>query len=155
MNILTPTVYGDSVFTSAYGGRTRLFEIAAVDGKFEVDTAWENRAQGYMTSPVVVGHHAYVFLRSNRFTCIDLDSGETAWISPPTGDNYWSLVAQGDRILALSDGGELYLLRANPERFEVLDRLTVAESETWAHLAVDGEQVFVRELGGLAAHSWR
>ena len=87
-------------------------------------------------------------------TYIDLTTGEVAWISKSIGDTYWSLVAQGQRILALTDYGELYLIAANPERFEVIDRLEVAESETWAHLAVDGGQLFVREQDGLATFSW-
>ena len=29
------------------------------------------------------------------------------------------------------------------------------DSETWAHLAVAGDQIFVRELNVLTAHQWR
>lgn len=155
MNILTPLPYGDGVFTSSYGGRSMFFAIAREGEALTAEPKWDNRVQGYMTSPVVVGHHAYLYLRSNRFTCIDLDTGETAWISPPLGDTYWSLLAQGDRILALTDAGELMLIAADPGAFEVLDRLQIAENETWAHLAVDGGQIFVRELDGLAAHAWQ
>ena len=117
--------------------------------------AWSyNRAQGYMTSPVIIDDHAYLYLRSKRFACVDLKSGEVAWISEPMGDTYWSLVAQGDRMLALTDGGELFLIRANPEKLDIIDSLEVSEGQTWAHLAIDDGQLFIRELDGLAAYSW-
>ena len=38
----------------------------------------------------------------------------------------------------LSDAGVLRLIRANPEAYEVIDELAIAESPTWAHLAIAG-----------------
>jgi len=108
-----------------------------------------------MSSPVVLDGYAYVFLKSNRFSCIDLASGETLWTSPPTGDDYWSLVLQGDRILALADTGMLRLISANPTEYMVLSERRVTESESWAHVAPAGDQVFVRTQDGLLAFNWR
>lgn len=67
---------------------------------------------------------------------------------------YWSFVAHGDRILGLNQRGSLYLLRANPGKFEQLDKRKVSESETWAHLAVAGDQIFIRELNALSSFRW-
>ncbi len=76
------------------------------------------------------------------------------WTSSSIADENWSMVASGGRLLALSEAGELYLIAANTEEYEVLDVIEVAESETWAHLAVDGDQVLIRELDGLTAYTW-
>ena len=88
-----------------------------------------------------------------KLAFLDLATGKRAWTSKPFG-KYCSLVAQGERILALDQTGELLLIRANAEEFELLDRRKVSEQETWAHLAVCGDEVFVRELNGLAAFRW-
>ena len=106
-----------------------------------------------MSSPVVIDGHLYLHLRNRRFTCIDLKSGQEKWITKPFGE-YWSLIARGDRILALDEKGELLLIRANPEAFELLDRRQVTSESSWAHLANDGEQLFVRDLLGLTAYRW-
>lgn len=155
MNILTPVPYGDGVFTSAYGGRGHFFELAQSEDGFEVEEKWTNRAQAYMSSPVVLDGHAYLYLRSKRFGCVNLESGEVTWISAPIGDEYWSLVAQGDQILALSNEGEIRLIAADPKEYRVVDRFELPENNTWAHLAVDGRQVFVRDLKGLSAYVWQ
>ena len=63
------------------------------------------------------------------------------------------MVWRQNRILALDSDGVLYLLAANPDRFELLDELAVADAETWGHLAVSGDEFFVRELEAIAA--WR
>jgi len=153
MNILTPVVYGDTVFTSAYGGKSILFKIERDGDDFEAKEAWTNKLQGYMSTPVVIGDRLYMHLRNQRFACLDLAAGEEDWISTPFG-KYWSLVANGDRILALDQRGELLLIRARPDEVELIDRLVISEDPTWAHLAVCGNEVFVRELRALAAYEW-
>lgn len=177
MNILTPLVHGEGVFTTAYGGRAHLYTIAAAPAAsaeapalpFTVAEAWSARAQGYMTSPVTIGGAAYLFLRSNRFTCVDLATGEDRYISPPTGDEYWSLVAQGEQILALSDTGRLRLIAANPAEYQVRGEVALVEGPSWAHLAVtsplaaeedepapsEGADLFVRAQTSLHAFRWR
>ena len=154
MNILTPIVFGDGVFTSAYGGKTHLFRVEQKDGKWSVSQAWTDKVQGYMSTPVVVDGHAYQHAKNERIRCIDLKTGAEKWMTGESHGKYWSFVAQGDRILGLNQRGSLYLLRANNEKFEQLDKRKVSEGETWAHLAVAGDQIFIRELNALTVWRW-
>ena len=64
-------------------------------------------------------------------------------------------MAQGDRILGLDERGLLYLIAANKERFEIMDERKLPNAETWAHIAVAGDQVFIRDLGALTAYRWK
>jgi len=153
MNILTPIVFGgDGVFTSSYQNKSWLYRVKP--GDMSVSEAWSNAAQGYMSTPVVVDGHAYLHLGNKRFTCINLKTGERTWTSNRTFGGYCSMVAQGNRILALDQRGILLLLAANPKQFELLDSQEVSKSETWAHLAVVGDELFIRDLKGLAAFRW-
>jgi outer membrane protein assembly factor BamB len=154
MNILTPTVQGDRIFTSAYGGGSCLLAIKSDGDGFKVETEWKTSLQGYMSTPVVIDGHAYVHLRNQRFTCLDLATGKQKWTTEPYGQ-YWSLVAQKDRILALDQRGDLLLIRANPEKFDLLGSRKISDQETWGHLAVCGDQVFVRELQRISVYRWR
>lgn len=151
MNILTPTVVRNAVFTSAYGGKSLLYRLDAGAG---VEQAWTNKVTGYMSSPLVIADHIYVHLRNKRFHCIDVASGESRWTTQPHGD-YWSMVANGDRILALDSDGTLLLIHANPQQFELLDKRQVSESPTWAHLAVCGNELFIRSLDAITAYRWQ
>ena len=153
MNILTPAVFGDSIFTSSYGGKAWLFQVGRDGDAFTLDEVWNENKQAYMSTPVFIDNHAYLHLKNQRFTCIDLRTGETKWTTKPYG-KYWSLVANGDRILALDQRGDLLLIRATPEKFDLLDERKISNDSTWAHLAVCGPEVFVRELNAMAAYRW-
>lgn len=155
MNILTPTFAGkDRLFTAAYGGKTLGIDIRSENGGFRAVPAWEFKAQGYMTSPIIHEGHAYLQLRSQRALCIELATGAEKWTTSESFGKYWSMVAQADRILALDERGELILFKATPEKFDVLSRRKVAESDAWAHLAVDGSELYIRELKALSVWDW-
>jgi len=162
MNILTPTVFQGQIFTSAHTGRSQLWRIndaangAAAEGESpaELEQVWSNKAQAYMSSPVVVGDYLYMHLRNRRMTCLNLQTGEEAWRSKPMG-KYQSLVVLGKNILALDSSGELILFRATPSEFDIIDRRKISDAETWGYLAVSDGQLFVRELNALAVYTWK
>ena len=155
MNILTPVAHRDTLFTSAYGGRTTGFTVQRSGSGWSVREAWRHKAQGYMSTPVVIEGVAYTHLKSQRVMAIEVETGRELWTSDQSFGKYWSLVANGDRLLALDQRGILFLLRANREKLDLLDQRKLTDAETWAHLAVAGDQLFVRELGALTAWEWK
>ena len=149
MNILTPTIVGNRVFTSSYGGGSYFFEISFTpDNGFQVNQLWRNKVQGYMSSPVVIDGHIYLHLRNQRFVCINLASGKETWISQPFG-KYWSMITNGTQILALDERGELLLIEASPKELQIVARQKISNQPTWAHLAVADNHLVVRDLGAV------
>ena len=153
MNIVTPAMAENSVFTSSYGGKSLQFAVSAEGDSFGIREEWSNKAQGYMSSPVVIDGHVYLHLRNQRFACIDLATGETKWTTTPFG-KYWSMIVNDDQILALDQEGELLLIRATPKQFDLIDTRKISDEETWGHLAISGKQLFVRELNAITAFTW-
>ena len=108
-----------------------------------------------MCSPLLFEGHTYLHLRSQRFACYDLEKGKEAWVSDKRFGKYMSLVRQGDKILALDQNGMLYLIRANPEKLDIVDSRKISKQETWAHLAVGAGQLAVRELKAISLYDWK
>jgi len=152
MNILTPTVYNNSVFTSSYGGGSFLFATTKDESGWNLKESWTSKAQAYMSSPIVIKGDLYLHLRNQRFTCLNLETGKERWTTTPFG-KYWSMVTDGEKILALDQNGELLLIRANPDKFDLIDRRKVAD-DAWAHIAVSGNEVFIRDLNHLTVYRW-
>ena len=154
MNILTPTILDNQIFTSSYGGKSLMLDIQKTGDKQSVQLAWENKQEGYMSGPIMIDGFCYIHLKKQRITCLDMKNGETKWISSESFGKYMSMVSNGKEILALDESGILYLIKPSPEKFIILEKRTISESPTWAHLALSGNQLFVRELEALACYSW-
>ena len=152
---ITPVVLGETgVFISMVAGRSMRFDFAPSAEKVAGKRTWDVAAKAYMSTPVVVGDQLYAHLENQRVVCLDVKTGRTRWTTDQLFGEYWSMVTRGDRILALDQKGELFLFRATPDKFDLLDRRKVGEADTWAHLAVCGDEVFVRDLKGLTVYRW-
>ena len=154
MNILTPSLFGNSVFTSCYGGKSLLFNLDNKDTGFEISQKWENKQEAYMSSPIVIGDYCYLHLRKQRMTCLDMRTGETKWISSESFGKYMSLVSNGEEIIALDEDGTLYRIDANPEKLVIVEEREISKSPTWSYPAFSGRQMFIRELESIACYSW-
>jgi outer membrane protein assembly factor BamB len=155
MNILTPTIFKDGVFTSTYGGNTRMVKLEKQNDSLTPTDAWGFKYEAYMSSPIVIDGHAYLHGKDRKFICVDLATGKETWRSEKGYGEYWSMVAQGDKMLALDQTGKLMLIQANPKELEILAEKEVSPNETWAHLAVVGDELYIRDLYGLTAWRWK
>jgi len=155
MNILTPTVIKDKVFTSTYGGGTFWYGVATQGNKQNVSSLWQHKVEGYMSSPVVVDGLVYMHGRDKRFHCIDPAQKKVLWSTGEVFGDYWSMVVNGKHILALDSRGYLLLIEASPEGFSTAGKIEVSGRPTWAHLVVCGDEVYIRDLKGLTAYNWK
>ena len=162
MNILTPLPYENGVYTSTYRYGSFFYTIKKGNESWIADEKWKNgsKSSAYMASPVLFEGYAYLLIQNGNFACYNLKTGKECWRSEKRFGSgrhgmYMSLVRQGDRILGLDQGGNLHLIKANPKEFQLIDSRKVSEQPTWAHLAISGDQVAVRELNGIALYDWK
>lgn len=156
MNILTPTFTKNGILTATYGGKTHLFQPSkSEENQWSVKESWQQKFQGYMSSPVLVEDNAYIHGRSGRLVCINTTSGDIKWTSDKSFGKYCSVITDGENLLVLSAKGELFLIPATPEEFKITDTFKVAEDETWAHVGIADDQLFIRSLESLKIYTWK
>ncbi len=153
--ILAPIAYHGGIFTSTRASRTGYYPLQLDDGEFRLSDGWKNKLVAYMSSPVVIGDFAFLHLKNGRFACVDLRNGNTNWISDRPFGTYCSMVWHEDRILALTNEGQLLLIASRPDEFVLVDSRLITAAETWGFIAVAGQQIFIRERDALVAYQWQ
>lgn len=145
--IITPVVWKDLVIVAGEGRATTAVRVKETGGKVTTETAWKSDdLKAYLTTPVVFADHLLGFdTRTNRLACVSLDTGEAAWTSPRVPGKYHSLVLAGDVVLCLNSEGELFVFKATPKECIEVVKWKVADKGTWAHLAVAGNRLFVKD----------
>ena len=153
--ILAPIVFRGGIFTSTRASRTGHYPLTYRNEQFTITDGWKNKLIIHMSSPIVVGSLAYAHLKNGRFACVDLRNGKINWISNRPFGKYCSMVRCKDRILALTNDGELLLIRTDPDRFVLIDSRDISTVETWGHLAIAGGHIYIRERNAIAAYRWQ
>lgn len=154
MNILTPTVVKDQLFTATYGGRSQMWQVNRSDsGQWTVEEKWNQKTQGYMSSPIVVDDQIYLHAKNERLIALDVNDGSIRWTSKPMG-KYWSMLHDGERILALGNTGDLRLIDHDTAELKITDQSKVGE-DSWAYLAISGNKIIVRDLKALKVFTFQ
>jgi outer membrane protein assembly factor BamB len=159
--ILAPIPFRGGIFTSTRASRTGYYllklkegPLTPKEGHFTISVDWKNKSAIYMSSPVIIDGHVYAHLKNSHLVCIDLQNGEQKWISKRRYGKYCSMICCNDHILVLTNEGELVLIRARPDRCELVDSRMISMTETWGHLALAGNQIFIREKNAIVAYRW-
>ena len=153
---VTPILDGDTVWVSSHSqGQYKT----QVNGRKKIESAWRlEDVKTQLSTPVLVKGHLYglgtTYRNTADFVCIDYATGKVKWNQERSFGDYASIIAIGDKLIALNSNGELTLLRANPEKYEELGRMQVC-GKTWSFPAyVDGvlyvrdeRQILAMELG--------
>jgi outer membrane protein assembly factor BamB len=127
-------------------------ELLALE-KSKPRSLWKNKNLSTFTgSPVLVGGHLFGVNAAGykkgkqELRCIELAKGEVKWALPEFGQD--SLIAAGDRLLVLKERGELLVIRATPERGEILARAQVLGGKCWTQPALSGGLLYCRNAKG-------
>lgn len=102
-----------------------------------------------LTNVVLHGGHLYG-LDDGMLECVELATGVKRWKDGRYG--HGQILLANDRLLLCSEEGEVLLIAADPERANaVLGRFQALEGKCWAHLALAGRVLLVRNASECAA----
>lgn len=109
---------------------------------------WENR-NIRKTYNVPVYYDGHVYGVSNRFlTCLDADTGESAWRSREPGDGF-TIIVDG-HLVVMTKMGTLHIAPASPEGFHEQASVKVFEDLAWSPPSFADGSFYVRGLGEMA-----
>jgi len=151
-NSVTPLVVNGLVISAGLESPTIAWRVARGPGGWKAEEAWRNeRVSMYMSSPVAAGQAIVGLSHRNRgqFVALDAATGATLWTTRGRQGDNASVVRAGDVLLLSTTNSELIVARALPTRLEELRRYPVAGSAMWAHPAIAGRAIVVKDVDRL------
>ncbi|MBS1788890.1 MAG: PQQ-like beta-propeller repeat protein [Acidobacteria bacterium] len=150
-NIVTPIRYKDLLIFSGINKGVFAVRVGWKD-KWVTETVWHNKEVGmYMNSPVLSGNLLFGMSHKNKgqFFCLDAATGKTLWTGDPRqGENAAMLIA-GDTIFSLTNDADLLITSAAAKGATVIKKYKVANSPTWAHPAIVGNRMLIKDENSL------
>ena len=140
-----PYVEDDTVVISTYFGMgARKIKLTKTGDEWEDKLVWESKGiKPYYNDMVVAGGHAYGF-DNNIFCCVDLATGERKWKGGRYGCGQVLLLEKQQKLLVLSEQGDVVLLEVNPDKSVELAKFPAIHGKTWNHPVVAYGKLFVR-----------
>jgi len=151
-NCVTPLIVGDLVIYSGLETPTIALRIGRKGSAFTADQVWRNEGVSlYMSSPAATDQALFGLSHRNRgqFFALDLATGNTLWTTRGREGDNASIVRAGPLLLLFTTNAEMIVARATPARWEEVKRYSIADSAVWAHPAVLGNQILVKDVDQL------
>jgi outer membrane protein assembly factor BamB len=157
-NAFTPIVFQDLVINAGIDQPLAAIRLKLDRGQWIAETAWANpQTPMFTSSPVLIGGTIYGLTTRSRgqFVAIDAGSGRTLWNTQGREGEHASMLASPSWLLASRTDGTLVVARANPQKYEEVRRYQIAESAVWAHPAVAGNSIVIKDADTVICWSFR
>jgi len=148
-NAFTPIVFQDLVINAGLDQPLTALRPKLDGGKWIAEAVWTNpQTPMFMSSPVLVGGTIYGLTMRGRgqFVAVDATSGKTLWNTQGREGENASMLGSPSWLLASTTDGSLVVARANPQKYEEVRRYQIAQSALWAHPAITGSSIIVKDV---------
>lgn len=143
----SPITEGNRVYCSAgYGVGAGLFRVT---NKPEADKVWlkPNKLMNHWSTPLVRNGHIYGIFEFKKYgkaplQCVEMETGKIKWSERGFGPGNCILV--GNKLVVLSDAGELVVADAKPDSYNEISRTKVLEGKCWSTPAYSNGRVYIR-----------
>ncbi|QDU79745.1 outer membrane biogenesis protein BamB [Polystyrenella longa] len=152
--VTQPQVVGEDKIVLAGGMQdgTRLIQFHVENEKLTAKEVWHSLdLKSDYNDFVVSGDYLYGF-DGSIFTCVDLSTGKRKWKRGRYGKGQVLLLTEINRLLVISEKGEVVLLEVNPEKHVETGTFEAIEGKTWNHPVVVGDRLYVRNAQEAACY---
>ncbi len=136
------TTVTDGIHVYSSGGYPKN-HIAAIVADGSGQVAWEIGMRNYVPSMLIHDDHLYLSLDDGIAVCLVAASGEEVWKKRLGGTFSSSPVLVGDTIYATNEGGETFIFKASPDKFQSVGKNQLGES-VFATPAIVGGKIYMR-----------
>ena len=150
---IPPVRLGDLLILNTGSERAHTVAIR-IDAKMSGDiteshTVWDkDKRNASEACPVLLNGTYYQITRGGILSATDAKTGKDLWEDRLQGRFLPSPIVLGDKLLICNDPGQCYLVKASPEKFEVLGTNVLPELITSSPVVADGA-LFIRSAGAL------
>ncbi len=145
-DVPTPIAVGNRLLVSTENNGTRLYEFDNQGAIVPQPMAVQEELAPDTHTPVVLGDR--VFGVWQGLYCLDLAQGlKTIWKADDSAFNdYLTAIAAGNRVLLVTKHGELLLIDASADHFQLISRQKVFDDDpgVYSHPALVGHRMYVR-----------
>jgi outer membrane protein assembly factor BamB len=143
INPTTPIVSGNRIFiSSGYGKGGAVVELK--NGKLE--EVWKNtNMRNHMNSSVLWDGYLYGFDEST-LKCVDFNDGSVKWSQNGLGKG--SLMLADQKLIILSERGQLVIAEVSPESYQEISRAQVIGNKCWTIPVLANGKIYCRNAIG-------
>ena len=141
------------MYSSGYGGGSRVLKLSRAGDKTIVEELWANRLMRiHFTNAIRVGDLVYGSsgdFGPAPFTAVDVKTGNVVWRH--RGFPRASFLFADNRFIILDEDGHLILATATAEGLTVTSKVELLTNQSWTVPSLAGTRLYLRDRKNIVA----
>ena len=150
-------IYSDNMLLCVLGYGKGSIMLRLTNGGRSVERVWESKEFDSKTGGAVkIGNYVYGSGDNHKYWfCLDWKTGEQRYKDRSIAVG--AVIAVDDMLYCYSDKGEMALVKATPEKFDIVSKfpITLGTEQHWAHPVIYNGVLYVRHGNTLMAYRVR
>ena len=147
-------IYSDNMLLCVFGYGKGSIMLRLTEGGRKVEQVWENKEFDSKTGGAVkIGDYVYGSGDNHKYWfCLDWKTGEQKYKDRSIAVG--AVIAAEDMLYCYSDKGEMALVKATPEKFDLVSKflITLGTEQHWAHPVIHKGILYIRHGNTLMAY---
>ena len=149
VNVATPLWGADNLLfvSSAYNGGSRVLRLKLTGDSIEPEEVWANkRVRIHFGNAVRLGRYVYTSngdFGAAPFAAVDVTTGDMIWRDRGVGRS--TVIAAGDKLIILSEDGQLVLATPTEQGLTVHARAALLKETAWTVPTLSGTKLYLRD----------
>ncbi len=149
---ISPVVAGDIIYCSAgYGVGGGACQVSKKGASFSAEEIFRRPGDKFIanhwSTPVLHDGHLYGMFQFKKYgdgpiKCVDVKTGEVKWEQDGFGPG--NVVLVDGHLLALSDTGTLYLIKADPSGYHEVAKAKILGGKCWTTPVISDGRIYAR-----------
>ena len=148
-------IYSDNMLLCVFGYGKGSVMLRLIEGGRKVEQVWENKEFDSKTGGAVkIGDYVYGSGDNNKYWfCLDWKTGEQKYKDRSIAVG--AVIAADEMLYCYSDKGEMALVKATPEKFDLVSKflVTLGTEQHWAHPVIHKGVLYIRHGNTLMAYA--
>lgn len=149
----SPIISGDIVYCSAgYLVGASAAKISKDGDAWKAEEIWRitgNKIANHWSTPIAKDGYLYGMFQfkehgTGALKCVELATGKEVWAQPNFGPGNVTLA--GDKLLALTDAGQIVLIAPSPAKYSELARFQAVNGKCWSTPTLSDGRIYVRSV---------
>jgi len=145
-NSSTPVVDGQDIYVAGAGTGMHKYRVN-LEGGQAVTGIWVNKDMSVSFNTPVL-KNGFLYASEARFgylSCVNAETGETAWADTVKLNRFASTLDLGTVMLNLAGNAQLTFFSPDPTAYKMLARYKVSDTEIYAHPLVVADKIYIKD----------
>jgi outer membrane protein assembly factor BamB len=147
---VSPYIDGQTIYLTGQGTGMKAIKIEKSGNDYTTKELWSNTAVGAKwNTPILKDGFLYGFTDQKRIYCLNVTTGQTAWIDNAVNSDFATIVDCGSVIVGLPSTANFIVFKPESGAYTEIKKYKVSDTPIYSYPVIAGDKIYIKDAENL------